>query len=1095
MTHTCLVFTVHADNSKGLTHTHAHITKWSHYTEQRSMAHKEPAIDVYMRKDFSEYKASPYKRRLPQITVFTQPMKCDYTNLCKCEMKNGDDKSTEDHTERGQTISKKDQHFVTIKQANGKEINNNDCEGAESDCCTPDEERDTSDVERIVRSDSMDRVSSSDDTHDPMISNMQATASSPEITSTVGQTAETRKSNDGDKSRNVSRKFIKKMIENYERHLMMEDTDKKQFSESFEDIETNNNGCQKIEEKRYTTDSDTSLSSYTQMKESSQQNTEIEDEVFEEENCEKYECQDNILKCQEDDFPVDLSYSETVHHHSPTPHMIQDYIKESTNKYHSNDKIEDIQITALPVDNMSCHNMSKILIDDDVTFVDDEGECVTKNNMEDQTNLTGQGLPKTFSAAQLSVLNGVLTNDRQENSKIPRSESETSAADISQNPYPHNEHFVRSHSTKRTKIRDSRRLSFNMRQSDKHKNQMSVDAKSRYIAPNGRQSPVFKRFHSFRQKVGAISSHVTKFFQPPLTNVEHLKLNPAHHIDRLKAGTRLAATMSRVGGKMSFDPDMMFQTNTTPQTNLQQQQQQHSHMCKNHGYCNPELMQCFCVNNSNMVHKYMPDMPYCQGGGCTGRTPGMAMYERMNPTYACQCMDAYCNLHQQQQHGNARWGMRRRSHSYSMATENMPYLGVNSLPSSHHNIQAVDGMDSDMFGKARQSHTCHLFENIGHQNYYHMKENYRPPESYPMNQSHVHHPTTAESFMEAVIPAEYPRPQNTVKITKSVSDSRELEFQDKNTDLVPSRSFDTSKATVSSTSLHSNYQGPPSKYPNTPIFSSSLQDSGYSTIIDPSNLLDISSITNASSFDSRVIGRISPINTDDSILSCLPNPPTEGARVSSSSPVVSVKHDPAMRESGEFILMSDDKSICPRPVNQSILLSNTVPKTPSIPVLPINSGLPARIWQNKASLPKLTHQIPADATKSASANTLASSRGMKSIRPLRPAAIMLMTKWYEDHISYPYPSEQEKVQLASAGGITLTQVNAWFANRRNRSGNTKPKQQKRKLEEQILALCQELSTQNDQQDAVNNEYIVKQISAILDQSDADGVKNKKQRIV
>ncbi|KAK3104379.1 hypothetical protein FSP39_000634 [Pinctada imbricata] len=59
-------------------------------------------------------------------------------------------------------------------------------------------------------------------------------------------------------------------------------------------------------------------------------------------------------------------------------------------------------------------------------------------------------------------------------------------------------------------------------------------------------------------------------------------------------------------------------------------------------------------------------------------------------------------------------------------------------------------------------------------------------------------------------------------------------------------------------------------------------------------------------------------------------------------------------------------------------------------------------------------------------------------QPLNLKAVSIMTGWYESHLENPYPTKAEKEEMARQGGITLTQVKSWFANKRNRSNNTKP---------------------------------------------------------
>ncbi|ELU08448.1 hypothetical protein CAPTEDRAFT_88304, partial [Capitella teleta] len=54
-------------------------------------------------------------------------------------------------------------------------------------------------------------------------------------------------------------------------------------------------------------------------------------------------------------------------------------------------------------------------------------------------------------------------------------------------------------------------------------------------------------------------------------------------------------------------------------------------------------------------------------------------------------------------------------------------------------------------------------------------------------------------------------------------------------------------------------------------------------------------------------------------------------------------------------------------------------------------------------------------------------------RFLDPSAVDHMNKWYNDHIAYPYPTEDEKNTIAKEAGLTVAQVTCWFANKRNRN--------------------------------------------------------------
>ncbi|VDN96046.1 unnamed protein product [Rodentolepis nana] len=74
---------------------------------------------------------------------------------------------------------------------------------------------------------------------------------------------------------------------------------------------------------------------------------------------------------------------------------------------------------------------------------------------------------------------------------------------------------------------------------------------------------------------------------------------------------------------------------------------------------------------------------------------------------------------------------------------------------------------------------------------------------------------------------------------------------------------------------------------------------------------------------------------------------------------------------------------------------------------------------------------------------------------LSTRATYVLEGWYEANTEWPYPTKSEKQVMASAGGITVEQVNSWFANRRNRSQNTRPKKNMVKLIQSITLLCEE----------------------------------------
>ncbi|CAH8841159.1 unnamed protein product [Trichobilharzia szidati] len=100
-------------------------------------------------------------------------------------------------------------------------------------------------------------------------------------------------------------------------------------------------------------------------------------------------------------------------------------------------------------------------------------------------------------------------------------------------------------------------------------------------------------------------------------------------------------------------------------------------------------------------------------------------------------------------------------------------------------------------------------------------------------------------------------------------------------------------------------------------------------------------------------------------------------------------------------------------------------------------------------------------------------------RPLNSTAVDIMENWYLDHVDAPYPSTAEKQRLAASGGITVMQVSSWFANRRTRASNTKPKKNRVKLFEQINDFSAELECLS--QGSVKASTVRERIGRIIDE--------------
>lgn len=63
--------------------------------------------------------------------------------------------------------------------------------------------------------------------------------------------------------------------------------------------------------------------------------------------------------------------------------------------------------------------------------------------------------------------------------------------------------------------------------------------------------------------------------------------------------------------------------------------------------------------------------------------------------------------------------------------------------------------------------------------------------------------------------------------------------------------------------------------------------------------------------------------------------------------------------------------------------------------------------------------------------------GLRTRFLLSKSAVKLLEDWYRKHMDHPYPTPAESESLAIAGGISQEQVKKWFANKRNRSANTR----------------------------------------------------------
>ena len=94
-------------------------------------------------------------------------------------------------------------------------------------------------------------------------------------------------------------------------------------------------------------------------------------------------------------------------------------------------------------------------------------------------------------------------------------------------------------------------------------------------------------------------------------------------------------------------------------------------------------------------------------------------------------------------------------------------------------------------------------------------------------------------------------------------------------------------------------------------------------------------------------------------------------------------------------------------------------------------------------------------------------------------AIDLMTEWYDQHYTNPYPSFKDCEDLASAGKVSINQVKQWFVNVRRRTQNKYRKRRTNTTNKKIRT--------DD-----SNQEVLKSLSSVS--SDDSGISNSKEII-
>jgi hypothetical protein len=102
---------------------------------------------------------------------------------------------------------------------------------------------------------------------------------------------------------------------------------------------------------------------------------------------------------------------------------------------------------------------------------------------------------------------------------------------------------------------------------------------------------------------------------------------------------------------------------------------------------------------------------------------------------------------------------------------------------------------------------------------------------------------------------------------------------------------------------------------------------------------------------------------------------------------------------------------------------------------PIKFRLPAA---NKSqSLYNNVQQSQLDGSSTSSDNTENIQPKRTNYQKLDVKIRAILNEWYDQHSENPYPSEEEKADLAEKCDMSVLQVRSWFANKRSRANNTR----------------------------------------------------------
>jgi hypothetical protein len=118
-----------------------------------------------------------------------------------------------------------------------------------------------------------------------------------------------------------------------------------------------------------------------------------------------------------------------------------------------------------------------------------------------------------------------------------------------------------------------------------------------------------------------------------------------------------------------------------------------------------------------------------------------------------------------------------------------------------------------------------------------------------------------------------------------------------------------------------------------------------------------------------------------------------------------------------------------------INVETSTEKAPPVTHIPVHNTVipPVKHKPKKAKTSKRRSDDEDSDSYSGSAPALSSSNESSKKRSrLPPNSVAIFRHWLFNHLESPYPSEEEKEELAQKAGLRITQVNNWFTNARRR---------------------------------------------------------------